>query len=372
VAREAPKQLKWNGETVQSEVERASKKPQANTILNELNQFMKFAHQFTTIKEEITYTMKGPINADNEDDRHRHMNPHLLQSIRLWNFLTSLKTFGGSNKRKKRRRYGNINYSGEEKVWKDLVRKSSIRDNIKWPEFFEDFITASLIIIATITFSMIYFSKVKRQSMNIFEEIDEPVITNLQFLQNHQQFFRHNYYLNSEAEQMTNKVNPYFTFSSRSVPDLLDHINIICPGSREVYLTSTKQENEDTQQGKQWEVMSYQFPQCTHIKWLFPILNQFQTSKSINEAPLLNHSSKIKATSYDNIPEEDDQPMRISDLSLILQNHQAVYNTIFEAQPLFTPADLYIIRETVLKSRTLLIYFARLYGKLTPKYQPKE
>jgi hypothetical protein len=83
----------------------------------------------------------------------------------------------------------------------------------------------------------------------------------------------------------------------------------------------------------------------THQVVLYPILNQFKTSKSINEALLLNHSSKIKATSYDNIPEEGNQPIRISDLYLILQNHQAVYNIIFDAQRQFTRANPYIIRE---------------------------
>jgi hypothetical protein len=68
----------------------------------------------------------------------------------------NLITFGCSKKKKKRRKYL-CNHSGEDKQQEDLIRRNSIKDKFKWPEYFEKFRTAHFTIIATVTFSTIYF-----------------------------------------------------------------------------------------------------------------------------------------------------------------------------------------------------------------------
>jgi hypothetical protein len=107
----------------QLQIKREPIRPHTNTILNELNQFIRFTNQFTIIKEETNYIIKYPTKADDEDSRHRPKHPNLTKFIRLWNLLINLRNFGKSIKRKKRRKHSYNSHSGEDKIRKDLNKE---------------------------------------------------------------------------------------------------------------------------------------------------------------------------------------------------------------------------------------------------------
>jgi hypothetical protein len=170
------------------------------------------------------------------------------------------------------------------------------------------------------------------QPINIFDEVDETFTQ--QSTQTHQQFLNHYFLtLNSETKQMINNDLFYFDNSSRSVPRILDPLNITCPNSREAYLISTNQLKADTQQKRLWEITSYQFLKHPNNEWSILTPNQAQAQKTTKEMLFLNHSHDIY------YPERMNLTMKFSDLYSNSQNHQAIFIPKSEEEAInFTPA----------------------------------
>jgi hypothetical protein len=163
-----------------------------------------------------------------------------------------------------------------------------------WPDHFEDFIAASLSIIETVITLAVYLSSNNFQLMNLSIHSNETFTPILQFLHNHQQFFKHYLNLNSEVERITNNVFPNSIFNPRSIPEILDPVNTISPELREAYLISTNQMILDTQQRKHWKVISYQLFKRTNQEWLSLTYSQLQLQDLTKEIFILNHAPKMK------------------------------------------------------------------------------
>jgi hypothetical protein len=132
--------MKWRGD--EEIIIRNDGKEQSNdTILKELSQLTNIPNYFTTIEANQIIPKAKLTEAIDTDNRFR---PKPIFPTQLWIFLESLKTKGCNIKRKKKKRQENKIYSGEEDEWKNLIKRSVIKDYMIWLDHFEDFIAASL------------------------------------------------------------------------------------------------------------------------------------------------------------------------------------------------------------------------------------